>query len=58
VIDTIVPEPVGGAHRAPVQAIEAVADQIAQGLKEMEGVSGEELLRQRRAKFLAMGRNL
>jgi acetyl-CoA carboxylase carboxyl transferase subunit alpha len=58
VIDTIVPEPVGGAHRAPAQAIEAVADQIAQGLKEMEGVSGEELLRQRRAKFLAMGRNL
>ena len=58
VIDTIVPEPVGGAHRAPVQAIEAVADQIAQGLKEMEGVSGEDLLRQRRAKFLAMGRNL
>jgi len=58
VIDTIVPEPVGGAHRAPVQAIEAVADQLAQGLKEMEGVSGEELLRQRRAKFLAMGRNL
>jgi acetyl-CoA carboxylase carboxyl transferase subunit alpha len=58
VIDAIVPEPVGGAHRAPAQAIEAVADQIAQGLKEMEGVSGEELLRQRRAKFLAIGRNL
>ena len=58
VIDAIVPEPVGGAHRAPLETIDAVADQIAQGLKEMEGVSGEELLRQRRAKFLAMGRNL
>jgi len=58
VIDAIVPEPVGGAHRAPEEAIDAVAEQIAQGLKEMEGVSGEELLRQRRAKFLAMGRNL
>jgi acetyl-CoA carboxylase carboxyl transferase subunit alpha len=58
VIDAIVPEPVGGAHRAPLEAIDAVADQIAQGLKEMEGISGEELLRQRRAKFLAMGRNL
>ena len=58
VIDGIVPEPVGGAHRAPLEAIEAVADQIAAGLKDMEGVSGEELLRQRRAKFLAMGRNL
>jgi acetyl-CoA carboxylase carboxyl transferase subunit alpha len=58
VIDAIVPEPVGGAHRAPLETIDAVADQIAQGLKEMDGVSGEELLRQRRAKFLAMGRNL
>jgi len=58
VIDGIVEEPVGGAHRAPTQTIEAVADQIAAGLKEMEGISGEELLRQRRAKFLAMGRNI
>ncbi|MEO8302364.1 MAG: acetyl-CoA carboxylase carboxyltransferase subunit alpha, partial [Rhizomicrobium sp.] len=58
VIDAIVPEPMGGAHRAPLHAIDAVADQIAAGLKEMDGVSGEELLRQRRAKFLAMGRNL
>jgi len=49
---------VGGAHRAPTEAIDAVADQIAQGLKEMEGVSGDELLRQRRAKFLNMGRGL
>jgi len=58
VIDAIVPEPMGGAHRAPLHAIDAVADQIAAGLKEMDGISGEELLRQRRAKFLAMGRNL
>jgi acetyl-CoA carboxylase carboxyl transferase subunit alpha len=58
VIDAIVPEPVGGAHRAPLDTIDAVADQIAAGLKEMDGVSGEELLRQRRAKFLGMGRNL
>jgi acetyl-CoA carboxylase carboxyl transferase subunit alpha len=53
-----VPEPVGGAHRAPQESIDAVADQIAVGLKEMEGISGEDLLRQRREKFLAMGRNL
>ena len=58
VIDSIVPEPVGGAHRAPLETIDAVADQIAAGLKEMEGVPGEDLLRQRRAKFLAMGRSL
>ena len=58
IIDGIVSEPVGGAHRAPIETIDAVADQIAEGLREMEGVSGEELLRRRRAKFLAMGRGL
>jgi len=58
VIDGIVREPVGGAHRAPLETIDAVADQIAAGLKEMEGISGDELLRQRRAKFLSMGRSL
>jgi acetyl-CoA carboxylase carboxyl transferase subunit alpha len=58
VIDAIVPEPMGGAHRAPLEAIDTVADQIEKGLKEMDGISGEELLRQRRAKFLAMGRSL
>jgi acetyl-CoA carboxylase carboxyl transferase subunit alpha len=58
VIDAIIPEPVGGAHRDPAAAIDAAADQIAAGLKEFDGLSGEEILRQRRAKFLAMGRNL
>ena len=58
VIDGIVPEPVGGAHRAPIETIEAVADQIETGPKEMDGLSGDEILRQRRAKFLAMGRSL
>jgi acetyl-CoA carboxylase carboxyl transferase subunit alpha len=58
VIDAIVPEPVGGAHRAPLAAIEAVGDQVARGLAEMEGLSGTEILRQRREKFLAMGRDL
>jgi acetyl-CoA carboxylase carboxyl transferase subunit alpha len=58
VIDAIIPEPIGGAHREPEKAINAAADQIARGLAEMESLSGEELLRQRRAKFLAMGRNL
>src|SRR4029077_6875284 len=58
IIDAIIPEPVGGAPRAPLETIDTVADQIEKGLKEMEGVSGEELLRQRRAKFLAMGRGI
>ncbi|HEY4274344.1 MAG TPA: acetyl-CoA carboxylase carboxyltransferase subunit alpha [Rhizomicrobium sp.] len=57
-IDAAIPEPEGGAHRAPVEAIEAVGEQIAQGLSEMDGQTGEQLLRARRAKFLAMGRTL
>ncbi len=48
----------GGAHRAPLEAIDAVADQIAAGLKEMDGMTGEQILKARRVKFLAMGRNL
>jgi acetyl-CoA carboxylase carboxyl transferase subunit alpha len=54
----VVPEPEGGAHRAPSEAIQAVSDQIARGLAEMEGQSGEQLVRARREKYLAMGRNL
>ncbi len=57
-IDAIIPEPEGGAHRAPQATINAVADQIARGLSEMDGMSGEQFLKSRREKFLAMGRSL
>src|SRR5260370_252099 len=53
VIDAIVPEPMGGAHRAPGQAIDAVADQIAAGLREMDGVSGKEFCPALAQQFLA-----
>jgi acetyl-CoA carboxylase carboxyl transferase subunit alpha len=58
VIDGIVAEPPGGAHRAPHDTIESVGETIAKALKEMEGLSAEELRRQRRQKYLAMGREL
>jgi acetyl-CoA carboxylase carboxyl transferase subunit alpha len=58
VIDDIVPEPSGGAHRNPEKTIASVGDMIARGLSEMGQLSGEELRRQRREKYLAMGRNL
>ena len=58
VIDGIVPEPVGGAHRAPEETIHAVGEQIATALSELEQFSGDELRKQRRDKFLAMGREL
>ncbi|HEY5048075.1 MAG TPA: acetyl-CoA carboxylase carboxyltransferase subunit alpha [Rhizomicrobium sp.] len=58
VIDGIVREPPGGAHRAAPAAIEAVGDTIARALHEMDGLSPDILRKQRREKYLAMGRNL
>jgi acetyl-CoA carboxylase carboxyl transferase subunit alpha len=57
-IDAIIPEPVGGAHRAPRETIDAASDMIARGLTELDGRGGPELIKQRRAKYLAMGRGL
>ena len=56
VIDTVVPEPLGGAQRNHEGAIDAVADAIEQGLGELEGLTPDALRRDRREKFLAMGR--
>ena len=57
-IDGVIPEPNLIAHRGPLAAIEAVGDQVARGLAELDGQSGEQLLRARREKFMAMGRNI
>lgn len=56
VIDGIVPEPLGGAHRAPGQAVQALGDAIEKALEALSGMSPESLRQARRAKFLAMGR--
>ncbi|HWP25512.1 MAG TPA: acetyl-CoA carboxylase carboxyltransferase subunit alpha [Xanthobacteraceae bacterium] len=58
VIDRIVPEPVGGAHRDPTAAIAATGEAIRAAFAELRGLSRETLRRQRRDKFLAIGRNL
>ncbi len=58
VIDEIVPEPLGGAHRNPEAAIAAGGDAIARALQALEGVSSEVLRTQRREKFLGIGRGL
>src|SRR6201995_4938987 len=55
IIDGIVSEPVGGAHRAPKEAIMNAGEQIAKALAELSAMSGDDLRRQRREKFLAMG---
>ncbi|MBB5710445.1 acetyl-CoA carboxylase carboxyltransferase subunit alpha [Sphingomonas xinjiangensis] len=56
VIDHIVSEPLGGAHRAPGEAVMALGDAIEAALEDLDGVSPEGLRQARRAKFLAMGR--
>src|SRR5712675_2464943 len=58
VIDAIVTEPVGGAHRDPAAAIAATGDAIATALGELAGLDRETIRRQRREKFLAIGRSM
>ncbi|WBU60661.1 acetyl-CoA carboxylase carboxyltransferase subunit alpha [Paracoccus albus] len=56
VIDQIVTEPVGGAQRAPEAAIDAVGKEIAALLKDLSAKKPAELIKQRRQKFLDMGK--
>lgn len=58
VIDGIIAEPAGGAHRDPGAVMQATAATIREALRELAEMDGEQLRRSRREKFLAMGRNL
>ena len=58
VIDEIVPEPLGGAHRMPSQAMNAVSEAIARTLQAFSGLSSDVIRTQRREKFLSIGRSL
>jgi acetyl-CoA carboxylase carboxyl transferase subunit alpha len=55
VVDRIVPEPVGGAHRRPDEAVRALGDAIGQELESFVGRTGTQIRSERRAKFLAIG---
>lgn len=55
IIDRIVAEPIGGAHRDHATAAAALATAIDEELDALSGFSSKELLQQRRAKFLSMG---
>jgi acetyl-CoA carboxylase carboxyl transferase subunit alpha len=58
VIDDIVAEPAGGAHRQPQQAMQNVGDAVVRILKNFSSASSDVLRTQRREKFLSMGRGL
>jgi len=56
IIDTIVREPLGGAHRKPEDAILALGDALDEALASLRGVEGGALKSRRREKFLEMGK--
>jgi acetyl-CoA carboxylase carboxyl transferase subunit alpha len=58
IIDRIIAEPVGGAHREPKATIAAAGEAIADALAALDNLPPEEVRRQRREKFMAMGRTL
>lgn len=58
VIDDIISEPMGGAHRDPQAVIAATGDVISKTLVELAELDGDALRQDRREKYLAIGRNL
>ena len=58
IIDGIIPEPLGGAHRAPETVFDGAAEQIRTALAEFDGMKADEIRKARHEKFLAMGRSL
>ena len=58
VVDTLVPEPTGGAHRDPPAAIAATGAAIADALAELQALDPATVVRLRREKFMAIGRTL
>ena len=57
-IDSIIAEPVGGAHRNKEETIQSVGDQIEKGLQQMMPWDASDIIQARRKKFLNYGRNL
>ena len=58
VIDSILREPAGGAHRDPAAMIATTGDAIAQALNDLRNLDADMIRKQRRQKFLDIGRKL
>ena len=56
IVDRVIPEPLGGAHRDPEVAIKAVGDTLEEELKGLSKLSAVELRAQRADRFYAIGR--
>jgi acetyl-CoA carboxylase carboxyl transferase subunit alpha len=57
VIDEIIPEPLGGAHRDKDQMLDNLRDSISKNLDYFKDLSSEEIMNERKNKFLKIGRN-
>jgi len=55
IVDRIVAEPLGGAQRAPKEAVEQLGQAVEEALQRLLALDGSTLRLQRREKFLAMG---
>ena len=58
IIDKIIDEPLGGAHREPAQMISQVKSYLKNTITELSQFTEKELIQKRRAKFLEIGQNL
>jgi acetyl-CoA carboxylase carboxyl transferase subunit alpha len=58
IIDRVIPEPLGGAHRDPATAIASTGQAISDAFKSLHNLSPDELRNARAEKFLAMGRKI
>ena len=56
VIDDVIPEPMGGAHRAPDETIDVVGRVVGEAIAELAKLDGDTLRQRRQDKFLAMGK--
>ena len=57
IIDEIINEPLGGAHRDSEEIAAKIKKSILENLKSFENLSGEQILQQRKTKFLKIGRD-
>lgn len=58
IIDGIIPEPVGGAHRHPEHAIDTMGDAVEKELKKLIPLSAQDIRNKRADKFLNIGRKI
>ena len=58
IIDKIIDEPLGGAHRESIQMISQVKSHLKDAIAELNQLTEVELIQRRRDKFLKIGHNL